>query len=251
MLLRILRGLGILAWFGLLLGVFVFSANLSFSRFVRRGEVTLPRLTGLSLEEGESQLAELGVRLALREDADRFDTEVPPGRIVDQIPKGGTPAKRGSVVEVALSRGRELVDVPDLLGQPMQTVLVNLKASGLSMGRVLRVFAASGEEGKVVRQHPLAETKVDPMTPVDLFVRVAGSKESLVMPDLISRDYEAVRHFFELRGFRVGSIKYEAYEGAAPGSVLRQYPLPGHRLGRRDVISLVVSAGGRVAENSL
>ena len=250
MLLRILRGLGTLAWVGLLLGVFVLSANFSFSRFVRRGEVTLPHLTGLSLEEGSARLAEVGVGLIRREERDRFDSEVPPGRVVDQIPKGGTPAKRGSLVEVALSRGRELVEVPDLLGQPMQTVLVHLKASSLTMGRVLRVFATRGEEGKVVRQHPLPGAKVDPMTPVVLFVRVADSDESLVMPDLISRNYEVVRHFFELRDFRVGSIKYEAYEGAAPGTVLRQYPLPGHRLGHRNVISLVVSAGGRLAENN-
>ena len=64
------------------------------------------------------------------------------------------------------------------------------------------------------------------------------------MPDLAYRNLESVRHFFERRGFRLGSIKFEPYEGLSPGVILRQYPLPGHLLARQDVISLVVTTDG-------
>ena len=52
----------------------------------------------------------------------------------------------------------------------------------------------------------------------------------------------SVRGFFELRGFRLGGVKFEPYEGVAAGTVLRQFPLAGHPLTRRDAISLVVVA---------
>ena len=60
----------------------------------------------------------------------------------------------------------------------------------------------------------------------------------------VYESYERVRQFFESRGFRVGSVKYEPYEGIEPGVVLRQFPLAGHRLGQQDVISLVVASMG-------
>jgi serine/threonine-protein kinase len=245
---RLLRVLGHLAWAGVLAVGFVLSSYVAFNGFVRRGEVILPDVVGLSLDEAEARLGTAGIAVRWTKERDRFDANVPPGKVVAQIPKGGTPAKRRSAVEVALSRGRELVEVPDLEGQPIQTVLVNLQATGLTVGRSFGIYSAGGAEGSVVLQAPPPGTLVDPATPVDLFLRLADTGASFVMPDLIYRDYETVRRFFESRGFRFGSVKYELYEGVASGVVLRQHPLPGHRLHRRDVISVVVAGGRRASE---
>lgn len=245
---RLLRALGLVAWSGVLAAVFVVSSYLAFNAFVRRGEVVLPDVVGLSLDEAQARLDAAGIEMLRLEARDRFHPEIPPGKVALQIPKGGTPAKRRSVVEVALSRGRELVEVPDLVGQPVQSVMVHLRAAGLTLGRSFSVYSPGGSEGAVVVQSPPAGARVDPATPVDLFLRLADGGRSYVMPDLIYRQYEQVRGFFESRGFRLGSVKYESYEGVAPGVVLRQHPLPGHRLRQRDVISLVVAQGQRVAE---
>ena len=241
----LLRVLGRLLWVGVLAVCFVFTAYLSFNSFVRRGEVVLPDVVGLSLDEAQARMASAGVTVNWRKERDRFDAQVGVGKVVLQIPKAGTPAKRRSAVDVGLSRGREMIEVPDLVEQSMQTVQVRLKAAGLVPGRSFNVFSADGAEGSVVMQSPAAGTLVDPATPVDFFVRLADTQSSFVMPDLINRDYGAVRAFFERRGFRFGSVKYEPYEGAAPGAVLRQHPLPGHPLRQRDVISLVVARGAR------
>jgi serine/threonine-protein kinase len=247
---RLLRVLGRLLWAGVLAGSFVLSAYLAFNSFVRRGEVVLPDVVGLSLDEAQARLDTMGVTVNWRKERDRFDSRIDAGNVVLQIPKGGTPAKRRSSVEVGLSRGREMIEVPDLADQSIQTVLVRLKAAGLVLGRSFGVFSPGGAEGSVVMQTPAPGTLVDPSTPVDLFVRLTEVGESYVMPDLIYRDYDTVRGFFERNGFRFGSVKYEPYEGVAPGIVLRQHPLPGHRLRRRDVISLVVAGGDRVGAAS-
>ena len=64
------------------------------------------------------------------------------------------------------------------------------------------------------------------------------------MPDLVYRDYERVRLYFEQLGFKFGSVKFERYEGVAAGVILRQFPLPGHPLTREDPVSLVVATAG-------
>ncbi|HEX5855485.1 MAG TPA: PASTA domain-containing protein, partial [Thermoanaerobaculia bacterium] len=63
-----------------------------------------------------------------------------------------------------------------------------------------------------------------------------------VMPDLIGRDFERVRTAFEERGFRIGGVKSQAYEGAANGTILRQFPLAGSPVTRRDALSFVIAA---------
>jgi beta-lactam-binding protein with PASTA domain len=61
------------------------------------------------------------------------------------------------------------------------------------------------------------------------------------MPDLVYRDYEQVRPYFERLGFKFGNVKFERYEGVAAGVILRQFPLPGHPLTREVPVSLVVA----------
>ncbi len=62
------------------------------------------------------------------------------------------------------------------------------------------------------------------------------------MPDLIGRDFDRVKAAFEARGFRLGGVKSQLYEGAAAGTILRQFPLPGYPVGYRDTLSFVVAA---------
>ena len=239
---RVLGRLAVAAFAGVLAVVFVLTCYLSFSTFVRRGEIGVPDLRALEVEEATARLESVGLSLRLRDDLARFDFEVPAGAVVEQSPRAGSSVKRGAVVEVVRSRGRQLVAVPDLAGQTLQTAEVNLRASGLRVGRLARVFSSEGAEERIVRQSPAPGESVDYQESVDLFLSLGDVTEAFVMPDLVYRDFFAVREFFLARGFVLGSVKYEPYEGIEPGVVLRQFPLAGHRLRRGDVISLVVAA---------
>ena len=165
------------------------------------------------------------------------------GRVLRQRPPAGSFVKRGSVVELVLSRGPQRLQVPELVGQAVQSAQVALAAVGLPSGRTLSVWSAVQPSGLVTLQNPPAGARVDRLTPVDLFVSIGNTAETYVMPDLIYRGYDDVKLFFERGGFRLGSVKFEAYEGIARGVVLRQFPLPGHPLRRQEPIALVVAAG--------
>ena len=141
---------------------------------------------------------------------------------------------------------RVIMQVPGVEGQALQEAQVTLTASGLSVGRVFHVVSRGSAPGTVVRQDPPGESQAGRGSAVDLFLSSASRHGTFVMPDLTYRNFERVRHFFERRGFRLGSVKFEPYEGISPGIVLRQHPLPGHPLRRKDVISLVVSTSEEV-----
>jgi serine/threonine-protein kinase len=221
--------------------LFVGSAYLSFSLFIRRGVTPVPSLVGLDLDSASERLADQGLRLRHQRGTDRFAEAVPAGRVLEQRPGAGAIAKRGGVVELVLSRGKRVLAIPDLRGSALPAAQVTLAAAGLGVGAVAQIFA-DAPVGSVVLQKPPAGSEVGPGTPVRLFLAAEGQRQTYVMPDLIDRDYHAVRGFLELHGFRVGSVKFEPYEGVSQSLVLRQYPLPGHPLRLGEVISLVVAA---------
>ncbi len=241
MLQKVLRTLGFLAYLGLVATVFVLAAYVSFSLFVRSGTTRAPEVTGLPVEEARQLLRDQGLELRVEENG-RYDDAVPADHVVRQDPSEGALVKRGSAMVVVSSLGPQRIPVPDLDGQGLQSAQVLLAAAGLSLGRTVEIFADDTATGMVVGQQPAAGTTVAPGGTVDLMLAREGSTPAFVMPDLVYREYDRVQRFFDTRGFRLGSVKYERYEGIRPGVILRQYPQAGHPLRREDTIALVVAA---------
>jgi serine/threonine-protein kinase len=237
----LLRALVRLAYVAVVCVLFVAAAYVGFSLFVRRGVTPVPSVVGLDLETASLRLADQGLRGRHVEGADRFAEQVPAGRVLEQSPGAGRIAKRGGMVELVLSRGSRVVSVPDLVGTALPAAQVTLTVAGLGVGALSQVYAEA-PAGSVVAQEPAAGTEVGPGTAVRLFLAAEGRREIYVMPDLVDRDYVQVRAFLDRHGFRLGSIKYEPYEGVSENLVLRQFPLPGHPLRRGEPISLVVAA---------
>lgn len=236
----LVRVFGWLSYGAMLLVVFTISGYFAFSGFVRSGVTAVPDLEGLAREEAAALVQDHGLELLIREEP-RFDEKVPEGYVLLQDPRGGSLVKRGSPVEIVTSLGQELIEVPELAGQALQAAQVTLSASGLTLGQTLGVYSTVGQPGTVVSQSPAPGAEVGSAAAVDLFLSLEGRNETFLMPDLVYRRFDDVESYFERYGFRLGSVKFEFYEGIAPGTVLRQHPLPGHRLRRHNVISLVVT----------
>ncbi len=231
-----------LLWGVVLLAVFVASAYLSFNLFIRRGAMTVPELAGLTAEEASRLLADQGLRYRAAEPAGRWNAVVEEGRVIETRPRAGGFVKRGSAVEVVLSLGVRRASVPNLAGKAMSAAQLTVQAEGLELGDSLAVASSGGEPGTIVGQDPAPGASVLAGTKVDLLIAQDAPSDTFVMPDLVYRRYEPVRGYFERGGFRMGAVKFEPYEGISDGTILRQNPLPGHPLRRRDVISLVVAA---------
>ena len=239
------KALKALAWLAALAGavvVFGGAAYLGFSLFVRSGVTQVPDVSGLSREEAEAALVDSGLVVRWSSEGGRYDETVPADRVLSQSPRASALVKRGSSVELLLSLGPQLVEVPDVRGRALAAARVILGAAGLAPGRTANVYSAVGAPGTVVEQWPQPGARVGRTEAVELYLALDNVGEVFVMPDLVYRDVDAVRAFFERRGFRLGSVKFEPYDSVTPGIVLRQFPLPGHPLGRRDVISLVVAS---------
>lgn len=242
---KLLRALGLLAYAGIALLLLVLSAYASFGLFVRSGATPVPTLVGLDAEVARGQVADSGLELVVVEGG-RFDAEIPAGHVLEQRPTPRTLVKRGRTVDVVLSLGPQRVQVPDLVGRSFQSAQVALSSAGLTLGRTLQVFSARAPAGTVVEQVPRPAATAPPDGVVDVILAQASTAHRYLMPDLVNRDYDDVRRFFERAGLRLGRVTFDLYEGAREGTILRQFPLAGHPITPQDAVSLVVAAGPRL-----
>ncbi|HEX9669549.1 MAG TPA: PASTA domain-containing protein [Thermoanaerobaculia bacterium] len=249
MLRKLLRALALLAYAAVVGAVFLLAAYISFSLFVRSGATRVPSLRGMARAEAARTLADQGLRLRAGEGSGRYDSEVPVGSVLLQSPGPNTWVKRGSGVEVTYSLGPQRIEVPTLAGRGVPAAQVTLNAVGLVVGRTIAAFEARRAPGTVVAQHPPPGATARPQSRVDLILALPSPGEQFLMPDLVYRRYEQIAPFFARQGFRLGSVRYERYEGVAAGTVLRQFPLPGHPVTRRDAVSLTVATAAGLLDD--
>jgi serine/threonine-protein kinase len=245
---KLLRALAYLAYGAVIVLVFSLAAYTSFSLFVRSGVTTVPPVEGLTRTDAATRLADQGLRLRGVSNEGRYSEKVPAGKVMRQSPDARTLVKRGSGVTVVLSLGPQRVEVPEMASRSLPAAQAALSGSGLAVGRILGAYSATLATGSVVTTDPSPGSTIPPSTPVNVLLALSVPGERFVMPDLVYRDYEGVRPYFEQQGFRFGSVKYERYEGVQSGVILRQFPLPGHPLTKQDNISLVVATVDTPAE---
>jgi len=95
-----------------------------------RQPIAVPAVTGLSFEQASKKIGDAGLKAVRGEDINR-DT-VPAGQVVSQEPAKGT-LFRGDAVTLVVSKGPVMVQVPDLLGKPVQEAEATLKGLGFTV----------------------------------------------------------------------------------------------------------------------
>jgi eukaryotic-like serine/threonine-protein kinase len=223
-----------------LAGVLATATWISFTRFVAGKSLKTPSFVNLSPDEAAARAAELGLSVQVDAAQEGFDDAVPAHRVRAQSPAADTAVKTGQTIRLFLSLGPRTVRMPDLTGLPARGATHALSKAGLKEAAV-SAARLPGPAG-VLAQGVAAGAIAGPDTPVDVLVNRGPADVAWVMPDLIGRDFERVKSAFEERGFRIGGVRSQGYEGAATGTILRQFPLAGAPVTRRDALSFVIAS---------
>ena len=141
-----------------------------------REMIAVPDLVGQPLLQ--SRLVVEGARLQIGQVNERFDDTVKPGLIISQDPPAGTRIPRGSALTLLVSRGPELVEMPVLVGRPLEEARRRLEELGLIVRQVRSAVSPDLEPGTVVDQSPDPGRRVRPSeTEVVLTVSVRPGTE--------------------------------------------------------------------------
>ena len=204
---------------------------------LRAREVQVPNLVGATITTASQTVADVG--LGLRIDPNRrVDERVPAGSIMRQEPASGVQARRQRTVRVWVSSGPRTTTVPGLVGQTERTARMRLDEEGLDIATVSEFRSPDYPADAVVAQDP-APTARAPR--VSVLLNRGEQATTYVMPDLIGTSGARAAETLRTRGFRVSIVGSQPYQGVPPGTVVRQQPAGGFRVGPADSISLEVS----------
>lgn len=210
--------------------------------YINSGQFTqVPPLLSQSEQNARKKLDAAG--LAVKGVDRKFSDTVARGAVINSDPAPGERIRANGSVTLVLSRGPEIVQVPDLRRMPLAKARAELKDAGLSPGVVTKAFDEDVPLGAVISTDPAAGTGRSPESAVAMVV----SKGSPVdMPTVTGQDVDDARSRLEGLGLKVDVASGQVNSAAPAGTVGRQSVPAGTRLGQGERVTLTVSKGPRM-----
>ena len=184
------------------------------------GEAPIPLVQGLPADEAEERLRDAGFRTERR--SELSDT-VRSGRVIETAPSEGTSVRKGTTVTLIVSRGKERIAVPDVVGSSREDAERTIQDAGLQV-------ATSEEEsedeapGTVLRQDPAAGTEIAKGKTVSIVV--AEAPADVPVPGVIDATEEDAVQALEEAGFEVEVERTPVETPDEDGLVTEQDPAP-------------------------
>ncbi|MFJ6500143.1 Stk1 family PASTA domain-containing Ser/Thr kinase [Streptomyces virginiae] len=209
--------------------------------YINSGQFTkVPNLLGKTEAQARAQLssAGLGVKGVDRKFSDAFDR----GTVMNTDPPGGRRIRGNGAVTITISRGPEVVAVPNLKGRPLEEAKAELTQSGLAPGMVTQAFSQDIAQGSVISTNPTGGEKRAPDTAVSL---VVSKGRPVPVPSVTGLPVDQATAALEAQGLKVATAPEQVNAPFAAGTVANQSIGAGTQAAAGDTVTLTVSKGPR------
>ncbi|WP_371529650.1 Stk1 family PASTA domain-containing Ser/Thr kinase [Streptomyces sp. NBC_01283] len=213
--------------------------------YINSGQFTkVPPLLAKTESEAKKRLDEAG--LEVNDVKHAYSDTDKRGTVMATDPKAGERIRDNDRVTLTISRGPEIVKVPDVGGSRLADAKDKLKDAGFAPGMTNKAFSDDVRKGAVISTDPKAGTK-----------RKAGSAVAIVVskgvaidiPDVTGDSQSDAKSELEDEGLKVRIEKARAHSEEDKGTVVEQSPREGQKqLAAGDTVTLTVSIGPEMIE---
>lgn len=230
-----IRPLAILA-FILVAAVYFFSSR------NRSYEIEVPTVVNLTEEQAVNQLEKRGFKANISRYAESDEYEK--GKVMSQDPEASTRSKKGSIVNLVISSGRE-VTVPVLKNMNLSQAEETLKDLGLKIGTTSTDYSNTVEKDLVIRQEPTAGSSVQSGSEVNLVISVGkeDSTEIIKVVNYIGMSEQDAIATARNNGLRVRNVDYQYSSNTEKGLVMNQSISAETEVTENSAIDFVISLG--------
>lgn len=243
--LPILAGVAVAFAIGAAILVAVIFNSSSSNLFKEHQDVELPNFTNTSIDDVLSNDAYDGFTF---EKIEQYNGEVEQGVIFNQSPKPPKTVKDNATIKLYVSKGAQMVSLPNLIGKTKTEAMKVLSESGI----VFRIETEQTKEttpGNVLRMDPAPGTQVKAGSSEDSVVLVVSREEieRYQIPSFVGQLVDDVKaklndYTQNPQNFRIGTVTEQ--ENTAPkGTILSQTPTEGTEAIKGSAINVVVSSG--------
>ncbi|MHA7142377.1 protein kinase domain-containing protein [Arthrobacter sp. Sr33] len=205
---------------------------------------TVPDVVNRSVDQAELLLAQNGFDAPRSEE--EFHDEVASGLVIRSEPAAQTEIRRYQSVELFVSKGPELFEVPNVVDRGEAAAAEQLAGSELAVGEITREFNADVEDGLVISQEPAAGHQTPRGTAVNLVV--SQGPEPIEVPVVTGQPRADAVAAIEAAGL-VAAVAPDGENNRdiPEGAVVGQSP-SGGQLTRGETVTLTLSLGPRLVE---
>ncbi len=187
-------------------------------------EIIVPKIEGKTLSEAVEILSLVG--LGIIKEAEEFNSHLPPDTVIRQIPPAGMTVREGKIIKVILSKGSDLVFVPDVRDKTLKFAELEIRKRQLQVGKIEQIYSLRFDKNKIVNQIPEPESIVEKNTSIDLIISLGKPPEGiLLMPDFIGKNLTEVNKWAKENNINFEIIERK-HETSSEEIVLEQEPQP-------------------------
>lgn len=204
-------------------------------------EVQVPNLQGMELKEATDKLASLDLKIAVA--GRNFSDEIEKDLIISQEPAADQTVKTGREIAVVLSKGPEMVSVPNIVGLSQGDAEIQLRNSGLVLGPVAQNYDDRYALGMVVSQSPAPGAEAAKGSKVNLLVSKGKTPPKVPMPSLVGLTLEKAKERLTENGLVLGQVNRQDSSTYKEDVVISQDTTAGVLIEQGNTVNLVVSNG--------
>lgn len=133
--------------------VFVFAKFFLDAFGNNKGNISIPDLYNMTLDEAQRSLDKLNLNISVNIE-DEYSNEVEKGKIISQQPISGSSIQEGDTVTLVLSKGPMKGNIPNIVGLTLGEAENVLKENKLSLGNIKYEYSDTYNNGIVISQDP-------------------------------------------------------------------------------------------------
>ncbi|HYU60841.1 MAG TPA: PASTA domain-containing protein [Solirubrobacterales bacterium] len=222
-------------WRWAILAILVLAlAGLAVWALTRPADVTVPSVLGEQQNTATQILEAKGFDV----DVEEFESDAPPGEVVEQDPRAGEEAEEGSTVTLSVSSGLGAAKVPDVAGQTERRATKALEGRGFVV-ETEEQFSTEVEAGLAIGTEPKAGSKLEGGSKVTLLVSKGAN--TVEVPGVVGLQQQIAENQLEAVDL-IPNVETENSD-QPEGTVVAQDPAAGSEIESGSQVTILVSTG--------
>lgn len=234
----IVMGISLVAFIG---GFILFNYYVMPSVTRQGEEFPIPELRGLTESEAQEVADRLNFRIEVTEEV--TDSVYTRGQIALQWPDPGNLVKPGRLVQVAISRGIQIITELSVNDMSQRQARILLNEKNIVISEQSRVYSDQFENDLVINSDPVDVTQIVERGQLSLLTSLGHAPELYLMPAIIGLPEVDARRRLQSFGIVVAAPRYQYDPQAVVGQVIEQDPPAGFTVKKGDTVQLTVNGG--------
>ena len=202
-------------------------------------EIYIPDIRGQYYENAKNQLEPLGLKID--KSIIPYTKKNEPGTVVSMNPRPFTKVKQGKIISLSIAGSKNIVLVPQLIGNSIRNAEIILLENNLELDTILYEHSNKIGIDSIIFQYPRDGEIVETGKKISLGVSLGKIPDFYTVPSLINIDLEEAKILIRKNGLQIGNITYKFNTNFLSNTVVEQSYTPGQKLSFPAKINLVIT----------